>query len=117
MSDRMKAAENDPWVSVSLLGECLFCNRAGRFHHEQSQEDTGEESDIEPPRRGWYRRPFTVVEIERELAKWKPRMGFGFAAAAVAFVVAYFTGAPEVSGLVPGMLVLAGVLSAVMAFR
>lgn len=66
---RMRAQQGDPWVSVSLLGECTFCQRAGRFQQEQSQEDTGEEEMPEPPRRGWYRPPFTVAEIEQQLRR------------------------------------------------
>lgn len=109
---RKRAERTDPWVSVSLLGESLFCARAGRFQYEQSQEDTGEEDDIAPPRRGWYRPPFGVDEIERELAKLGPRIVRraaisvgGLAATAVGW------GAPPLVPLALGIMTFAAVIS------
>ncbi|WNG24742.1 hypothetical protein F0U62_12510 [Cystobacter fuscus] len=85
----MQAQDGDPWVSVSLLGECTFCVRAGRFQHEQSQEDTGEEQ-IEPPRRGWFRPPFSVAEIELEMGKLRPKAATLALATLVTTVLALF---------------------------
>ena len=116
MSNRMRAADNDPWVSVSLLGECLFCNRAGRFQHELSLEDTGEEGDIQPPRRGWYRPPFSIAEIEREIAALRPRVRTRFIVAAVAFVVGYLLLNPQ-TVVLSGVLFLGGAIAVVQALR
>jgi len=86
---RMRAQDGDPWVSVSLLGEATFCARAGRFQHEQSQEDTGEE-EIPPPRRGWFRPPFSVAEIELELGKLRPKVVTLAALTALLAVLGFF---------------------------
>jgi CRISPR/Cas system-associated exonuclease Cas4 (RecB family) len=113
----MRADDGDPWVSVSLLGESLFCDRAGRFQYEQSQEDTGEESDIAPPRRGWYRPPFSISEIEGELARLRPRVGMLFAVAAVALAAACLLVSPQGVGLGSCLLFLGGGLVTVQAVR
>ena len=44
-TSRMVAGASTPWVSVSLLSEGVFCDRAARFQYEESQEDTGEEAE------------------------------------------------------------------------
>ena len=35
---KVRVGKDAPWVSVSLIGESLFCPRAGRFQYEASQE-------------------------------------------------------------------------------
>lgn len=41
-SDPMIASSRDPWVSVGLLAQMVFCRRAGIIHHESPQEDEEE---------------------------------------------------------------------------
>ena len=44
-TSRMTPLQDDPWISVSDLGEFAFCPRAGVLAHEASQDDSGTERD------------------------------------------------------------------------
>lgn len=61
---RMLPQSTDPVVSVSLVGEAVFCARAARFAFEQQQEDTGEE-DL-TPRRGRSHVFYSLRDIQRK---------------------------------------------------
>lgn len=54
---RLAASPQDDWLSVSLLGESSFCDRAAQFQFEaQSELD---ENDA-PPSKGWFKKPFSI---------------------------------------------------------
>ena len=68
---RMVAAEDDPWISVSLLAEHTFCPRAGIIQHESQEEDTGEEQFHSG--RGRVRTYYALEEIQKDLSMWRKR--------------------------------------------
>lgn len=62
-TSRMTPRGDDPWISVSDLGEFAFCPRAGLLSHEAAYEDSGTERD----RRPGPRTIFDVEYLRREL--------------------------------------------------
>jgi hypothetical protein len=43
---RMAAENGTPWIGVHVLGESVFCERAGLLEYEQQVEDEGEENSL-----------------------------------------------------------------------
>ncbi len=67
---RMLATRDEPWVSVSLLAEYVYCARAGVIQHETAEEDTGEEQDRYHAARSKPPKVFyTLGQIRRELER------------------------------------------------
>jgi hypothetical protein len=63
----MVAQGDDPWVSVSVLGEQLFCRRAGVINFESSYEDDGSETSWATGQRRWV--GYSLYEIKERLER------------------------------------------------
>lgn len=66
---RMVADREEPWISVSLLAEYVYCPRAGIIQHESAEEDTGEEQDRHHAGRSRAKAFYTIHQIRRELER------------------------------------------------
>lgn len=65
---RMIARGDDPWVSVSLLSEHVYCPRAGVLLFEKNQEDSGEE-EVQIAGKRQVTIFYTIGQIQRELQR------------------------------------------------
>jgi hypothetical protein len=66
-SDRMIASARDPWVSVGLIAQNVFCRRAGIIHHETPRED--DDDEVYRAGRGLRRIFYSFREIGRAIKK------------------------------------------------
>lgn len=66
-SDRIIASPRDPWVSVGLIAQTVFCQRAGIIHHESRQQD--EEEEVFRVGRGLRRIFYSFREIMNVIRK------------------------------------------------
>ncbi len=65
--DRLIASGNDPWISVGLIAQNVFCRRAGIIHHETPRED--EEEELFRAGRGLRRNFYSFYEIRKAVKK------------------------------------------------
>lgn len=65
-SDRLFASSSDPWVSVGLIAQNVFCRRAGIIHHETPRED---EEEVYRAGRGLRRLFYSFYEIKRAIKR------------------------------------------------
>src|SRR5579864_8581981 len=65
-SDRLIASARDPWVSVGLIAQNVFCRRAGIIHYESPRE---EEEEIYRAGRGLRYVFYSFREIFRAIRK------------------------------------------------
>ncbi len=66
-SDRMIASGRDPWISVGLIAQNVFCRRAGIIHHESPRDD--EEEEVYRAGRGLRRIFYSFREIVSAIRK------------------------------------------------
>ena len=65
-SDRVVASNSDPWVSVGLIAQNVFCRRAGIMHHETPHDD---EEEVYRAGRGLRRIFYSFYEIRKAIKK------------------------------------------------
>ncbi len=65
-SDRLIASAHDPWVSVGLIAQNVFCRRAGIIHYESPRE---EEEEVYRAGRGLRYLFYSFREIARAIRK------------------------------------------------